>query len=115
MVYDLIAAFYRKFIIKPSVNRYILGNFNAESRLLHTGCGSGQVDRDIGMKIGISALDISPVALSICKKANKHYRELIHGSIFKIPVHNGSFDGIYDIWTECYSAEAGQLHYQSGA
>jgi glycosyltransferase involved in cell wall biosynthesis/predicted SAM-dependent methyltransferase len=97
LLYDLIAAFYRKFIIKPSLNRFILGNFNAESRLLHAGCGSGQVDRDIGAKIGISALDISPAALSIYKKANKHYRELIHGSIFDIPVPGNSFDGIYNL------------------
>jgi SAM-dependent methyltransferase len=97
LVYDLIAAFYRKFIIKPSLNRFILGNFNAGSRLLHAGCGSGQVDRDIGEKIGISALDISPAALSIYKKSNKHYRELILGSIFDIPAPDGSFDGIYNL------------------
>jgi dolichol-phosphate mannosyltransferase len=97
LVYDLIAAFYRKFIIKPSLNRFIMGNFNAHSRLLHAGCGSGQVDRDIGEEIGISALDISPVALSIYKKANKNYRELILGSIFDMPVADGSFDGIYNL------------------
>lgn len=97
LLYDLIAAFYRKFIIKPSLNRFILANFNARSRLLHAGCGSGQVDRDIGEKIGISALDISPAALSIYKKANKNYRELILGSIFDIPVADGSFDGIYNL------------------
>lgn len=97
LVYDLIAAFYRKFIIKPSLNRFILGNFNSDSRLLHAGCGSGQVDRDIGEKIGISALDISPAALSIYKKSNKHYRELILGSIFDIPSADSSFDGIYNL------------------
>jgi dolichol-phosphate mannosyltransferase len=97
LVYDLIAAFYRKFIIKPSLNRFIFGNFAADSRLLHAGCGSGQVDRDIGEKIGISALDISPAALSIYKKANKNYRELILGSIFDMPVEDGSFDGIYNL------------------
>lgn len=97
LLYDLIAAFYRKFIIKPTLNHFILSNFNAESRLLHAGCGSGQVDRDIGEKIGISALDISPAALSIYKKANKHYCELIHGSIFDMPVPDNSFDGIYNL------------------
>ena len=97
LVYDLIAAFYRKFIIKSALNRFILGNFNANSRLLHAGCGSGQVDLDIGAKIGISALDISPAALSIYKKANKHYRELILGSIFNIPAPDDSFDGVYNL------------------
>jgi len=97
LIYDLIAAFYRKFIIKPSLNRFILEGFNGDSRLLHAGCGSGQVDTDIGAKIAISALDISPKALSIYKKANKHYRELILGSIFDMPVPSGSFDGIYNL------------------
>lgn len=97
LIYDLIAAFYRKFIIKPSLNRFILGNFNTDSCLLHAGCGSGQVDRDLGEKIGISALDISPAALSIYKKANKNYRELILGSIFDMPIADSSFDGIYNL------------------
>ena len=106
LVYDLIAAFYRKFIIKASLNRYILANFNADSRLLHAGCGSGQVDRDIGEQIGISALDISPVALSIYKKSNKHYRKLILGSIFDIPAPDASFDGIYNLGVMEHFTEA---------
>jgi dolichol-phosphate mannosyltransferase len=105
LIYDLIAAFYRKYIIKPSLNRFILANFNSESRLLHAGCGSGQVDRDIGARIAISALDISPKALGIYKKANKHYRELIHGSLFAMPVPDGSFDGIYNLGVMEHFAE----------
>jgi dolichol-phosphate mannosyltransferase len=97
LVYDLIAAFYRKFIIRPSLNHFILKNFGADARLVHAGCGSGQVDKDIGEKIGISALDISPAALSIYKKSNKHYRELIHGSIFDIPLEQSSVDGVYNL------------------
>jgi dolichol-phosphate mannosyltransferase len=97
LVYDLIAAFYRKFIIKRSLNHYILKYFDGNSRLLHAGCGSGQVDRDIGETIKISALDISAQALTIYKKANKRYHELIHGSIFSMPVKSASFDGIYNL------------------
>lgn len=97
LLYDLIAAFYRKFIIRPSLNRLIFRYFDGSSRLLHAGCGSGQVDKDVGDKIGISALDISPAALSIYKKANPKYRELIHGSIFAMPVPDASFDGIYNL------------------
>src|SRR5689334_3731992 len=91
------AAFYRKFIIKPSLNHFILKYFNRTSRLLHAGCGGGQVDEDVGKAIGISALDISPEALSIYRKSNKHYRELIHGSIFSIPAGQSSYDGIYNL------------------
>jgi len=105
LVYDLIAAFYRKYIIKPSLNRFILKYFDSASRVLHAGCGSGQVDRDVGEKIGISALDISPLALSIYKKANKRYRELILGSIFSIPARDASYDGIYNLGVMEHFAE----------
>lgn len=97
LMYDIVAAFYRKFIIKPALSRYIKKYFDEDSILLHAGCGSGQVDREIGKVIPISALDISSTALSIYKKSNKNYRDLIHGSIFAIPVPDGVFDGIYNL------------------
>jgi dolichol-phosphate mannosyltransferase len=106
LVYDLIAAFYRKFIIRPLLNYFILKYFNGDSRLLHAGCGSGQVDKDIGEKIQISALDISPEALSIYRKSNKNYRELIHGSIFDMPIQSGSLDGIYNLGVMEHFTEA---------
>ena len=97
LVYDLIAFFYRKFIIRPALNHFILDNFNTGSRLLHAGCGSGKVDKQISKMYKISALDISPIALSICMKANKNYSKLILGSIFNMPVPDNSYDGIYNL------------------
>jgi len=97
LIYDLIAAFYRKVIIRPSLKKFITRYFNKNSLLLHAGCGSGQVDRVIGSDIRISALDISKEALSIYKKSNKNYRELILGSIFDMPIASGSYDGIYNL------------------
>jgi len=96
-IYDLIAAFYRKFIIRPALNYFILRNFNSKSKLLHAGCGSGQVDLEIGKNIRISALDISPNALNIYKKSNKNYHKIILGSIFNIPEDENSYDGIYNL------------------
>lgn len=97
LVYDLIAAFYRRFIIRPSLNKFIGGNFKPHSVLMHAGCGSGQVDKDIGQKFSIMALDISPVALGMYKKSNRNVRQLIHGSIFDIPLEAESVDGIYNL------------------
>lgn len=97
LIYDLIAAFYRRFIIRPSLNKFILGNFEPESVLMHAGCGSGQVDRDIGQKFSIMALDISPVALGMYKKSNRSVKKLIHGSIFDIPLEAESIDGIHNL------------------
>ena len=97
LVYDLIAAFYRKFIIRPSLNHFMLKHFSSGARVLHAGCGSGQVDVDIGQRVSISALDISAEALSFYKKTNPQCAELVYGSIFAIPAENDTFDGVYNL------------------
>src|SRR6476660_1672349 len=65
VVYDVIAEFYRKFLIRPSLNHFIKKYFKPGSTILHAGCGSGQVDADIRHHISITGLDISPNALQI--------------------------------------------------
>lgn len=97
LAYDLVAAFYRKAIIRPSVNHFIGKNFAAGAQLLHAGCGSGQVDRDIAHRVSISAMDISAQALSIYRKLQPNFVRLIHGSIFEIPVADSTYDGVYNL------------------
>ena len=63
-IYDLIAIFYRRFIIRPAVNAFLGRYFAPGSRVLHAGCGSGLVDVDMAAKLNMDALDISPVALT---------------------------------------------------
>lgn len=95
--YGLIAAFYRKFIIRPSLNKFIQKYFSNTDQILHAGCGSGQVDVDLHRAFKISALDISPAALSLYKKSNPSVKQLIHGSIFEMPIEPESLDGIYNL------------------
>ncbi len=97
LIYDAIAAFYRKFIIKKALNHFIRKHFPKGSHILHAGCGSGQVDKDNGDDYSIDALDISLKALSIYKKVNKRHGKLMHGSIFHIPLPDASVDGIYNL------------------
>jgi ubiquinone/menaquinone biosynthesis C-methylase UbiE len=97
LAYDLIAAFYRKFIIKKSLNCFVRKHFQKGARVLHAGCGSGQVDRDILGYVSITALDISPAALTFYKKVNQGRCELLHGSIFNIPASASSFEGVYNL------------------
>jgi dolichol-phosphate mannosyltransferase len=96
-LYNCIAAFYRKFIITPNLNRFILKYFSATSLVLHAGCGSGQVDQQISTQRTIFALDISEKALFLYAKFNPQVKELIHGSIFNIPLPASSIDGIYNL------------------
>lgn len=95
--YELIAAFYRKCIIKRSMNFYLNKLFNSDSNLLHAGCGSGQVDEDITNNISVTGLDISNHALNIYKKVNPNSIDQIQGDIFAMPFENKKFDGIYNL------------------
>jgi dolichol-phosphate mannosyltransferase len=97
LVYDLIAAFYRKFIIKPSLNHFAQKHFSPHAEVLHAGCGGGQVDTDIAEKLRISALDISEQALSMYRKCQPRSERLMHGSIFEIAAPESTFDGVYNL------------------
>jgi len=95
--YDAVSAFYRKFIIKPAVNYFIQKHFRPGQNLLHAGCGSGQTDIDINTKFGVTALDISPRALTLYRRFNQTNSRVIRGDIFHIPFEDGKFDGAYSV------------------
>lgn len=97
LLYDLIAAFYRRFVIKPSLNHFAGKHFHPGAEVLHAGCGGGQVDTDIAQTLRISALDISGQALSMYRKCQPRSERLIHGSIFAIAAPESSFDGVYNL------------------
>ncbi len=97
ILYDTIAIFYRKYIIRQNLNRHIKSTFKKKAIVLHAGSGGGQVDADIVNYIKITALDISTGALNLYKRQYKDSCEIIHGSIFKIPTKKESFDGIYNL------------------
>lgn len=96
LIYDLIAAFYRRFIIRPALNHFTRLCFAPGSKILHAGCGGGEVDVDISHRYSISALDISLPALGLYRKHNGLWSEVIHGSVFQIPAPDRVYDGIYN-------------------
>lgn len=96
-LYNLIAQFYRKFIIKPNLNKFILKTFLPNDLILHAGCGSGQVDSDISKVRSVIALDISQKALVLYERHNPNVAQLVHGSIFNIPLENSSIQGVYNL------------------
>lgn len=97
VIYDIIAAFYRVIIIKPMLNYFVGKFFAPQSKVLHAGCGGGQVDTDVVKKVRVSALDISTTALNRYKTLHGSRCEVIHGSIFEIPCKDNTFDGIYNL------------------
>jgi ubiquinone/menaquinone biosynthesis C-methylase UbiE len=95
--YSVIASFYRKFIIRPSLTKFIKLHFKEGAKVLHAGCGSGQVDESIASYIDITPLDLSEGALVLYKQYNPGAKNLTHASIFEIPVEDNTFDGIYNL------------------
>jgi len=96
-IYDFIAEFYRKFIIRPALNFFIKKYFKKNDVLIHAGCGSGQVDRDIRSYANITGLDYSPEAIKVFQKENGSHCKGIVGSVFAMPFEANSIDGIYNL------------------
>ncbi len=96
-IYDVIAQFYRIYLIKGSLNHFINKHLAKKTSVLHAGCGSGQVDTDIINDYQLIALDISEKALEIYQKVNGDKAKRIQGSIFSLPFADQSLDGIYNL------------------
>ena len=95
--YDRIAEFFRQYIIRPYLNEYIHKYFPRGSKLLHAGCGSGAVDRDIADEYDVIAMDISLNALNIYRKSHPKIAELIQSDIRKMDLESESVDGIFSL------------------
>jgi dolichol-phosphate mannosyltransferase len=96
-VYDAIATVYRNTIIKRRLEATIKREFQTGARLLHAGCGSGQVDAGLHEHAKITAIDISPSALSIYRRHNPQAEAVKHASIFDLPFPDQCFDGAYNL------------------
>ncbi len=97
MAYEVIAATYRNMIMKERLVSVIRKEFPPGAKLLHAGCGSGQVDVDLHDYARITAVDISIPALEIYGTENPKAHALKHASIFNLPFSDGSFDGAYNL------------------
>ena len=100
-LFEIIAKFYRRFIISPSVRHYFHKYFSdTKSHVyLHAGCGSGESDNRIGFtNARFVLMDISPVALAIARRktvlTNVH---LVCGDIFNPPFKTGCIDGLWNL------------------
>lgn len=94
--YDAVAALYRKYLIGPSLKHMITKTFKRGERVLHAGCGGGEVDLGLRDYVDIVPLDISVNALNWYRRVHGDC-QVLHGSIFHIPLPDKSLDGVYNL------------------
>ena len=95
--YEVIAAIYRRAVIKGNLKRVLEKTFAPSARLLHAGCGSGQVDTDLHERFRITAVDVSKEALDLYSRNNPAVHRIDHASAFALPYPESSFDGVYNL------------------
>lgn len=95
-IYDRIAVFYRRFIIKPYLKRFLSRYYDGKHRVLHAGCGGGLVEQGIIDADSVIGLDISNNALTLYKM-NHPGSNLILGDIMTTGFRPESLDGIYNL------------------
>jgi dolichol-phosphate mannosyltransferase len=97
LAYDVLASFYRRFVIRPPFELSIRTNFAKGARLLHAGCGTGQVDSRLMSDFQIVGLDHSLRAIELFVATNGQKAEAKLGSVFKLPFTEASFQGVYNL------------------
>jgi SAM-dependent methyltransferase len=95
-VYDVGAQFYRRYLIEPLLTSVIAREFKAGSKLLHAGCGGGEVDKKVVSDFNVMALDISPNALELYR-ARHPGAEAVIANIFDLSKLRDTFDGVYNL------------------
>ena len=96
-LYGVIAAVYRKLLIRPFLNRFIRLNFSRQMDLLHTGCGGGMVDDDIVGYANITAIDFSSAAVASYTGRHDGKAACVVADICQLAIKDSSFDGIYNL------------------
>ena len=106
LAYEIIAALYRRRVIRAGLERALQRHFPPGAELLHAGCGSGQVDVGLHRTYRVSAVDISVPALERYARNNAGAARVEQASIFELPFPDGSFDGVFNLGVlEHFAAE----------
>src|SRR4029077_5170856 len=90
--YDIIASFYRNYLIKPTLNHFIESTFAPHAELIHAGCGGGEVDTDVVRYARVTAVDISPIAIAKYRANHGAQAECVVMDIFRLSQIGRRFD-----------------------
>jgi SAM-dependent methyltransferase len=95
-LFDVGAQFYRNYLIEPLLTRVLEREFPRGSKMLHAGCGGGEVDKKVVSEFQVTALDISPNAVALYRSRNAGV-ETVVGNIFDLSALSDKFAGIYNL------------------
>ena len=96
-LYAFLASVYRRIFICTRLAWWLKRTFPRNARLLHAGCGSGEVDALVGDHFRITGLDISPGALDRYRRNNRHAEGTIHADLMNLREVPGGYDGVYSL------------------
>ena len=100
-LFEIIAKFYRRYLISPAVRYYIHRYFRDEPArvYVHAGCGSAESDNRIRFSHArFVMLDISPEALAIARRKSKLQNvHFVCGDIFNPPFKAEVVDGVWNL------------------
>lgn len=96
-LYSFVASIYRRIFICPRLAWWLTRTFPTGSRLLHAGCGGGEVDAWVTKRFRITGLDISLAALAHYRRNNPHAEGTVHADLLNVEDVSGGFDGVYSL------------------
>jgi SAM-dependent methyltransferase len=96
-IYAILASIYRYAFICPRLAYSLRKTFPVGSKLLHAGCGGGEVDALVSGSYRITGLDISPGALQRYRQANPRCEATIHADLLQLDGLSADFDGVYSL------------------
>ena len=94
--YNYVASFYRRFLIRPCLNYFVKKYVKVNSKVLHAGCGGGEVDMDLRNYLDITALDFSQNALRKYRNRHEGKCKIIEGDVRNLKFELSSFDAVYN-------------------
>src|SRR5579871_3542590 len=95
-LFDVGAQFYRRYLIEPLLTGVLNREFVQGSKLLHAGCGGGEVDKKVVSEFQVTALDVSPNAVALYGSRNAGVKTVIV-NVFDLSGLSDKFDGIYNL------------------
>ena len=97
LLFEILATWFRMAFNKPFLERVMRRFFQSGERVLHAGCGSGQVDQLLRYRLKITACDISADAVRMYAQVNWPHAQVEVSDILRLHHPDESFDGVYNL------------------